>query len=62
MTLVDPATDLASGDGVSLALVDPLYFDASGKRIAERKREDRRGKADMQSTAAMASTRRRAGD
>jgi multiple sugar transport system ATP-binding protein len=33
VTLADPETELASGDGVSLALVDPLYFDASGNRI-----------------------------
>jgi multiple sugar transport system ATP-binding protein len=33
VTLADPETDLTSGDGVSLALVDPLYFDASGNRI-----------------------------
>jgi multiple sugar transport system ATP-binding protein len=33
VTLADPETDLAKGDGVSLALVDPLYFDAFGNRI-----------------------------
>jgi multiple sugar transport system ATP-binding protein len=33
ITLVDPAVGLASGDTVSLALVDPLYFDDSGNRI-----------------------------
>jgi multiple sugar transport system ATP-binding protein len=33
ITLVDPATGLERGDKVSLALVDPLYFDASGNRI-----------------------------
>jgi len=33
ITLVDPSTDLADGDPVSLALVNPLYFDASGNRI-----------------------------
>ena len=33
ITLADPETDLAKGDGVSLALVDPLYFDGSGNRI-----------------------------
>jgi len=32
-TLVDPGTELASGDTVALSLVDPLYFDASGNRI-----------------------------
>ncbi|SDB36680.1 ABC transporter ATP-binding protein [Bauldia litoralis] len=34
VTLADPESDLAKGDRVSLSLVDPLYFDASGKRIA----------------------------
>ena len=33
ITLADPASDLASGDAVSLALVAPLYFDAAGNRI-----------------------------
>ena len=33
VTLADPETDLAGGDAVSLALVDPLYFDAAGNRI-----------------------------
>jgi multiple sugar transport system ATP-binding protein len=33
VTLADPQTELASGDTVSLTLVDPLYFDASGSRI-----------------------------
>jgi multiple sugar transport system ATP-binding protein len=33
VTLVDPEADLAAGDPVSLALVNPLYFDASGNRI-----------------------------
>jgi multiple sugar transport system ATP-binding protein len=33
VTLVDPEADLAAGDPVSLALVNPLYFDASGTRI-----------------------------
>jgi multiple sugar transport system ATP-binding protein len=33
ITLVDPEVGLASGDTVSLALVDPLYFDASGNRV-----------------------------
>mgnify|MGYP000447781114 CR=1 FL=1 len=33
VTLVDPDTPLERGDGVSLALVDPLYFDAAGNRI-----------------------------
>ena len=32
ISLVDPATDLASGDQVSLQLVAPLYFDAAGYR------------------------------
>jgi multiple sugar transport system ATP-binding protein len=34
VTLVDPATELEKGDAVSLDLIDPLYFDASGNRIA----------------------------
>lgn len=33
VTLVDPEVELAGGDAVSLALVNPLYFDASGGRI-----------------------------
>jgi multiple sugar transport system ATP-binding protein len=33
VTLVDPAVDLADGDKVSLDLVAPLYFDASGNRL-----------------------------
>ena len=33
VTLVDPEAGLERGDGVSLALVDPLYFDAAGNRI-----------------------------
>jgi multiple sugar transport system ATP-binding protein len=33
ITLVDPEVGLSSGDAVSLALVDPLYFDASGNRV-----------------------------
>ncbi len=33
ITLADPESDLASGDAVSLAVVNPLYFDASGERI-----------------------------
>lgn len=33
-TLVDPATELQAGDAVMLRLVDPLYFDGSGQRIA----------------------------
>ena len=33
VTLVDPEVGLFRGDSVSLALVDPLYFDASGNRI-----------------------------
>ena len=33
ITLADPEVELANGDGVSLSLVDPLYFDASGERI-----------------------------
>lgn len=36
VTLVDPEAGLERGDGVSLALVDPLYFDASGNRIRGR--------------------------
>ena len=34
VTLVDPAVDLAVGDGVSVAYVDPLYFDAAGNRLS----------------------------
>ncbi|MCP4384384.1 MAG: ABC transporter ATP-binding protein, partial [Hyphomicrobiales bacterium] len=34
VTLIDSASGLAKGDRVSLTLVDPLYFDASGNRIA----------------------------
>jgi len=33
VTLVDPEMGLAAGDGVSLALVRPLYFDAAGNRL-----------------------------
>jgi multiple sugar transport system ATP-binding protein len=33
ITLVDPATNLESGDTVALTLVAPLYFDAAGNRI-----------------------------
>src|SRR6185503_17599165 len=33
VTLADPETDLAGGDAVSLALVNPLYFDAAGNRV-----------------------------
>jgi multiple sugar transport system ATP-binding protein len=33
VTLADPQTDLVSGDAVSLTLLNPLYFDASGGRI-----------------------------
>ena len=33
VTLADPEAGLASGDTVSLALVNPLYFDAAGTRI-----------------------------
>jgi multiple sugar transport system ATP-binding protein len=35
VTLADPELDLATGDGVSLALVDPLYFDGAGDRVGE---------------------------
>jgi multiple sugar transport system ATP-binding protein len=33
VTLANPESDLSDGDGVSLSLVDPLYFDAAGDRI-----------------------------
>ncbi|HZP19704.1 MAG TPA: ABC transporter ATP-binding protein [Bauldia sp.] len=33
VTLADPSSDLARGDEVSLALVNPLCFDASGNRV-----------------------------
>jgi multiple sugar transport system ATP-binding protein len=33
VTLVDPSAELERGDGVSLALVNPLYFDVAGNRI-----------------------------
>jgi multiple sugar transport system ATP-binding protein len=33
VTLADPHADLRSGDAVTVELVDPLYFDASGNRI-----------------------------
>ena len=33
VTLVDPEVGLADGDTVSLALVNPLYFDAAGERV-----------------------------
>jgi multiple sugar transport system ATP-binding protein len=33
VTLADPDAGLAAGDGVSLVLLDPLYFDASGNRV-----------------------------
>ena len=36
VTLADPEADLAGGDGVSVALVDPLYFDAAGNRVGGR--------------------------
>ncbi len=34
VTLADPHQPLAAGDDVELLLVDPLYFDAAGRRIA----------------------------
>jgi len=34
VTLVDPTIDLEAGDGVSVDLVHPLYFDASGNRLS----------------------------
>jgi multiple sugar transport system ATP-binding protein len=33
VTLVDPHTELKSGDKVTVELADPLYFDRSGQRI-----------------------------
>jgi multiple sugar transport system ATP-binding protein len=33
VTLADPEVALASGDGVSLSLINPLYFDAGGNRV-----------------------------
>ena len=33
VTLADPEAGLSGGDGVSLALVDPLYFDTAGNRM-----------------------------
>jgi multiple sugar transport system ATP-binding protein len=33
VTLADPSSDLASGDTVSLAFVNPLFFDAAGGRV-----------------------------
>ena len=33
VTLADPHTDLADGEEVSLAYVDPLYFDKAGERV-----------------------------
>jgi len=33
VTLADPRQPLRAGDRVSLELADPLYFDASGKRL-----------------------------
>ncbi len=36
VTLVDPHTELRSGDAVTVELVDPLYFDQSGNRIGRR--------------------------
>jgi multiple sugar transport system ATP-binding protein len=33
ITLADPEDGLTAGDTVSLALVEPLYFDASGNRV-----------------------------
>jgi multiple sugar transport system ATP-binding protein len=35
ITLADPHQPLAAGEEVGLELVDPLYFDASGERIAD---------------------------
>lgn len=32
-TLVEPDTDLAVADGVSLELINPLYFDGAGERL-----------------------------
>ncbi len=32
-TLADPHQPLAAGEDVELLLVDPLYFDAAGRRI-----------------------------
>jgi multiple sugar transport system ATP-binding protein len=34
VTLADPHQPLAAGQDVELRLVDPLYFDAAGRRIA----------------------------
>jgi len=34
ITLVDPHTQLAAGDSVSVSLRNPLFFDAQGKRIS----------------------------
>jgi multiple sugar transport system ATP-binding protein len=36
VTLVDPATELMSGDAVTVELVAPLYFDQAGQRIGGR--------------------------
>lgn len=35
VTLADPGAELDAGDAVSVELVSPLYFDASGRRIVE---------------------------
>jgi multiple sugar transport system ATP-binding protein len=34
VTLADPHQPLSAGQEVGLQLIDPLYFDASGQRIA----------------------------
>lgn len=34
VTLADPESDLADGDGVTIDLVDPLYFDEAGNRVS----------------------------
>jgi multiple sugar transport system ATP-binding protein len=34
VTLADPHQPLQAGEDVGLRLVDPLYFDAAGRRLA----------------------------
>jgi multiple sugar transport system ATP-binding protein len=36
VTLADPASELEAGDAVTIDLVDPLYFDAEGRRLQGR--------------------------
>jgi len=39
VTLADPHRPLAPGQDVALTLLDPLYFDADGRRCRQRPNE-----------------------